>query len=124
MKNQQWFRKEQIYKNPTINSDSFDIRRFNELLSMSKGLQKLQQKGGSHPYFDQLMGDIWSSFFKNNPQLLDKDDIPNELGFNHHLMERVLNDKTFNETHEYTKLDDLHSALSTIAFSDKVFEWI
>ena len=34
-----FIKKDHVYKNPTINADSFDKRRFNELLHMSKGLQ-------------------------------------------------------------------------------------
>lgn len=117
-------RKDMIYKYPTINADSFDKRRFNELLFMSKGLQKVKHEGRNEPYFDQLMGDIWSSFYKAKPRLLDKEEINSNLFFNHQLMERVLNDGTFQETHEFTKLDDLHSALSTISFAKKIFQWI
>lgn len=117
-------RRDHVYKYPTVNADSFDKRRFNELLFMSKGLQKVRQTGEKQPYFDQLMGDIWSSFYKNKPQLLEIEEISPELSMNYQLMNRVLSDELFAETHEYTKLDDLHSALSTVGFSEKIFEWL
>ena len=117
-------KKDNIYQKPTINADTFDKRRYNELLHMSKGLQKVKNEGKELPFFDQLMGDMWSSFYKNSPQLLDQEDLNPELSNNHQIMERVLNDDLFQETHEYTKLDDLHSALSTVGFSEKVFQWI
>ena len=111
-------KKDNIYQKPTINADTFDKRRYNELLHMSKGLQKVKNEGKELPFFDQLMGDMWSSFYKNSPQLLDQEDLNPELSNNHQIMERVLNDDLFQETHEYTKLDDLHSALSTVGFSE------
>lgn len=116
-------RKDHVYKYPTINADSFDKRRFNELLLMSKGLQKAREKGKDEPYFEQLMGDTWASFYKSEPKLLDET-IP-ELIKNKNLMKRILNnDELYQETHQYTVLDDLHSALSTITFSNKILEWI
>lgn len=112
-----------IYKNPTVNADSFDKRRFNELLHMSKGLQNVR-KQGKIPHFEQLMGDVWSSFFKSSPKLIEREEISPELYLNHSLMERVLDDESYQETHQYTTLDDFHSALSTIGFSQKLTEWI
>lgn len=115
-------RRDYVYKQPTINADAFDMRRFNELLQKSKGLQRVLKEGNIFPMFDQLMGDIWASFFKNAPRLLDE--VPEQLLNNRKIMERVMSDETYRQTHEHTKLDDLHSALSTIGFSEKVLEWI
>lgn len=122
MKNKRRFSKKDIvYKEATINADSFDKRRFNELLFMSNGLQKLKDEGKAHPYFDQLMGDIWSAFYKYHPRLLDEFN-PN-LILNHQLMKRLINDEQYNESHKFSRLDDLHSALSTIGFAEKIFKW-
>lgn len=115
-------KKDHVYKNPTINADSFDKRRFNELLHMSKGLQNIRHEGRNAPYFDQLMGDIWASFYKTNPRLLD--DVPQELITNQNIMKRILSDKKYLETHEFTKLDDIHSSFATIGFSQKIFSWL
>lgn len=115
-------KKDNVYRFPTIKVDSFDKRRFNELLFMSKGLQRVKKEGEGIPFFDQLMGDIWSSFFKNNPQLVGE--IPHELKTNQKIMKNVLNNEKFHETHEYTKLDDLYSCLCTVGLSERVFNWI
>ncbi|MEL3959637.1 VWA domain-containing protein [Caldifermentibacillus hisashii] len=115
-------KKVNIYKNPTINVDSFDKRRFNELMFMSKGLQRVKKEGEEIPFFDQLMGDVWSVLFKNNPQLIEE--VPNELKNNQKIIKKVLNDEKYHETHEYTKLDDLYSCLCTVGFSEKIFNWI
>lgn len=117
-------RKELIYKNPTINADAFDLRKYNELLSMSKGLQDVRDKGKKIPYFDQLLGDIWSSFFKNKPKLLNKEEINPLFSNNYRLMERIINNQTYKKAHEYTKMNELLSVMTSIQFSEKVFEWI
>lgn len=123
MRRKRFTRRDHVYKTPTVNADSFDKRRFNELLDISKGLQKVKHEGRNHPYFDQLMGDMWSSFFKNTPALLNKEEI-GELIINYQIMEQLLNDESYQKAHEVTKLDDLHSTLNTIGFSDKVFKWL
>lgn len=123
-KNKRFTKKDHVYQNPTVNADSFDKRRYNELLHMSKGLQRMREEGKEQPHFDNLMGDIWSGFFKNKPELLNENEVSNELAVNHNLMERVLNDDFFHESHEFTKLDDLHSALNTVGFSQRVLQWI
>lgn len=114
-----------IYQNNTVNADSFDKRRFNELLRMSKGLQTAKGQGDNEfPLFSQLMGDIWSSLYKSNPQLLNAEEISKKVSVNHSYMERVMEDESFEVNRESTKLDDLSSALSTISFSNKVMDWI
>ncbi|GAE93035.1 hypothetical protein JCM21714_2065 [Gracilibacillus boraciitolerans JCM 21714] len=117
-------RKEHVYQKPTINADSFDKRRFNELLKMSKGLKEIKKQGEDIPQFDQLIGDMWSSFYKNKPSLLDQEGIEMDLYNNHSIMDRMLQEDAFHDTHQFTILDDLHSALSTIGFSEKTMEWI
>jgi uncharacterized protein with von Willebrand factor type A (vWA) domain len=114
-----------VYKTNTVNADSFDKRRFNELLRMSKGLQKMKGEGEKEvPQFSQLMGDIWSALYKSNPQLLHKEEVSNEVLLNHTFMNQVMEDESFESNREITKLDDLSSALSTISFSNKVMDWI
>lgn len=112
-----------VYQKNTVNADSFDKRRFNELLKLSKGLQQAREDGDSgFPLFSQLMGDIWSSLYKSRPKLLE--DMSQEVQINHFLMEKALKDPSFEINRETTKLDDLSSALSTISFSNKVKDWI
>lgn len=116
---------EAIYQRNTVNADSFDRRRFNELLKMSKGLQEMKNMGDSEfPLFSQLMGDIWSGLYKSKPQLLPSEEISIELQANHSYMEKVMEDESFEVNREITKLDDLSSALSTISFSHKLMDWI
>ena len=115
-------KKEIHYKQSVLNTDSYDKRRFNELLKHSKGLQEMRKDGERVPHFTELMGDVWSSFYKNEPEL--KDDIPKTHHFNKQMMDRVLNDSSFNQYHDVTRLNDLMSAFYSITFSENIFKWI
>ena len=116
-------RRKRVYKNPTVNADSFDKRQFNSLLNQSKGLQELKEKGDIvFPMYAQLMGDIWSTFYKNQPQLLEE--IPEELASNQAYIQTIMEDEEFEDYRKNTKFDEVSSALSTISFGNKVLEWI
>src|SRR4051812_41854130 len=115
--------RERVYRNPTVNADSFDKRQFNSLLNKSKGLQELKGKGDIvFPLYSQLMGDIWSSFYKNKPQLLAE--IPEELASNQAYIQTIMKDEEFEDYRKNTKFDEVSAALSTISFGNKVLEWI
>ena len=116
-------RRERVYKNPTVNADSFDKRQFNRLLNKSKGLQDLKSKGDIvFPMYAQLMGDIWSSFYKSQPQLLEE--MPEELALNQAYIQTIMEDEEFEDYRKNTKFDEVSSALSTISFGNKVLKWI
>lgn len=116
---------EKIYRNSVLNADAFDKRRFNEFLKMSKGLQELKENGENEfPYFSQLMGDIWSSFYKTKPRLLEEEKILPELKANHSFMGKIMSDEGFKQTKKTTTFDDVSSALFTVSFGEKVLEWI
>ena len=116
---------EKIYRNSVLNADAFDKRRFNELLKMSKGLQQLKENGENEfPYFSQLMGDIWSSFYKTKPRLLEEEEISPELKANHSFMGKIMSDEGFKQTKKTTTFDDVSSALFTVSFGEKVLDWI
>ena len=56
------------------------------------------------------------------PEILQE--IPDALQMNKQLMERIMTDKGFEEFREYTRLDDLASALGTMKYSETVLKWI
>lgn len=106
-----------------LNTDAFDRRRFGQLYEMSKKMKQINLEGrGMLPSFLPLMGDIWAGLFKMKPELLIDFD-PN-LRINHQLMERMMQEQSFQEFREFTRLDDLSSALGTIQYSGTVLEWI
>lgn len=113
------------YQNQSvINTDSFDRRRFQKNYNMSRKLQELSEFEKPIPTFEALLSDIWSTFYKMTPELKDIKDIHGSFRTNYSLMNQMLNDSEFNKHHEYTKLDELSSAVATIKFGEKTKEWL
>jgi uncharacterized protein with von Willebrand factor type A (vWA) domain len=106
-----------------LNTDAFDRLRFERLFEMSENMQRIERNGrNTFPSIHPLMGDIWASLFKMKPEILAE--VPDDLQMNKQLMERIMTDKGFEEFREYTRLDDLTSALGTIKYSETVLKWI
>lgn len=109
--------------NSVINLDSFDKRRFEKIAGMSKNLQQIQEESEFHS-MQPLMNDMWGSLYKANPQLKDSDEISEELSANHSIMSDLMSDESFEEYRNFTKLDELASAIGTVKYSEKANEWI
>jgi len=113
------------YRNQSvINSDNFDRRRFNKVYNMSRSLQDLNNFEKPFPTFEPLLGDIWGALYKMSPQLHDGKHIKDELKTNHSFMEKILTDEDIERYREYTKLDELSSAIGTVRFGEKTKEWL
>lgn len=110
-------------KGSVLNTDSYDRRRFGQILEMSKKLREVSKEGSKlFPSFQPLMGDMWAGLFKMKPELLEE--VPEGLEMNHRLMERVMSDESYQEFREFTRLDDLAAALGTTKYSKTVLEWV
>lgn len=106
-----------------LNTDSFDRRRFEQIMDMSAKLQEVERKGeSSFPTLGPLLGDVWAGLFKMSPRLLPE--TPFELQMNHVLMERIMNEEAYHEFREFTRLDDIASALGTARYSETITSWI
>ncbi|MDI2586927.1 VWA domain-containing protein [Psychrobacillus sp. NEAU-3TGS] len=105
-----------------LNTDSFDKRRFKEVLEMSPGLQKIRGEGVL-PLFEPLLGDIWASLYKMKPKITEID-IDNVLIVNKSLMERIMKDEYFVDYRHFTRLDDLSSAIATVKFGERTNQWL
>lgn len=106
-----------------LNTDSFDKRRFEQIYNMSKALKKIE-KQEEIPLFKELLGDMWASLYKMNPELKEEDDIPDLLQPNKQLIERMMNEESYQEYRESTRLDDLLSAIGTIKFGEQTKKWL
>lgn len=110
-------------KGSVLNTDSYDRRRFGQILEMSKKLREVSKEGSKlFPSFQPLMGDMWAGLFKMKPELLEE--VPEGLEMNHQLMERVMSDEGYQEFCEFTRLDDLAAALGTTKYSETVLGWV
>ncbi|SOC21579.1 uncharacterized protein with von Willebrand factor type A (vWA) domain [Ureibacillus xyleni] len=105
----------------TVNADKFDVRRFNELYKMASGLRNVCHANAKTPHFTNLVGDVWSGFYKSAPQLKE---VQEELAVNHALMEKLLADEDYQRQHEMTKLDDLLSTVTSINMSKELLNWV
>lgn len=113
-----------VFKNKSVlNTDSFDRRRYQEIREMSQKLKEIERMGsGLLPSFASLMGDIWAGLYKMDPRL--KNEVDEGLEANRAIMERILNEDSFQSKRELTRLDDLMSAVGTIKFSEAVYDWL
>lgn len=90
---------------------------------MSKSMQELNEEGkGRLPTFPYLLGDIWASLYKMKPEIKDEVDV--ELSVNKLLMENTMKDQSFQNFREFTRLDDLSSAIGAVKFGEKTNEWL
>ena len=105
-----------------LNTDAFDKRRFREIFEMSTGLQKLRGEA-TLPLFDSLLADIWASLYKMKPKII-ANDVDNVLKVNKSLMERIMADEYFVTYRNFTRLDDLLSAIGTVKFGEKTNQWL
>jgi uncharacterized protein with von Willebrand factor type A (vWA) domain len=107
-----------------LNTDRFDRRRFGQILEMSERLQEVEQKGQKVlPTFRPFMADMWASLYKMKPELLEEGQYDQHYQTNHNLLSKVMNDEGYIAARDATRLDDLSSALGTVRFSEKVYEW-
>lgn len=111
-----------IENRSVLNTDAFDKRRFNEIYSMSQGIQKVRDEG-ELPTFEPLLADIWASLYKMKPEITEED-VPDDLRVNKSLMERIMADESFENYRSFTRLDDLSSAIGTVKFGEKTNQWL
>ncbi|MCM3638182.1 VWA domain-containing protein [Sporosarcina luteola] len=111
-----------IESRSVLNTDAFDKRRFNEIYSMSQGIQKVRDEG-ELPTFEPLLADIWASLYKMKPEIT-KEEVSGDLKVNKSLMERIMMDDSFENYRNFTRLDDLSSAIGTMKFGEKTNQWL
>lgn len=105
-----------------LNTDAFDRRRFKEILEMSQELQKLINEAVL-PTFEPLLSDIWAALYKMKPAITAKD-VDGFLSVNKLLMEVIMADEYFASYRNFTRLNDIASAISTIKFGEKINKWL
>ncbi|WP_252503210.1 VWA domain-containing protein [Sporosarcina sp. Marseille-Q4943] len=111
-----------IENRSVLNTDAFDKRRFNEIYSMSQGIQKVRDEG-ELPTFEPLLADIWASLYKMKPEIKEEE-VSGDLKVNKSLMERIMADESFENYRSFTRLDDLSSAIGTLKFGEKTNQWL
>lgn len=106
-----------------LNTDSFDRRRYLEIYNMSKKLQEVGREGKKLlPSFPSLQGDIWASFYKMNPEVMEN--VEKDLLTNKLLMERIMSHRAYEKYRDSTRLDDLTSAIACLSMSKETQQWL
>ncbi|MDN4607694.1 VWA domain-containing protein [Sporosarcina highlanderae] len=105
-----------------LNTDSFDKRRFKEILEMSEGLRKIIHEAWL-PSIEPLLGDIWASLFKMKP-VITTTDAEGFLSVNKFLMENLMENEQFSYLRNFTRLNELVSTIGTIKLGEKTNQWI
>jgi len=104
-----------------VRSDSMDTRMFTELRDQSGNLQKVEKEGTeSLKTFPPLTQDIWSSLFKFSPEFRKSEEIAPSHRFNATLVDKMTQMQQYRELRVHTRLDEMHSALATIALAGEM----
>lgn len=106
------------------NMDSFDARSYDDILLQSKAFQDMQKDNGQIlPTFPSLQRDIWGSLYKYNPQIKAVMD-NRDLIINHEILKKLTSNSSFQGAREYTRMDELASAINTLSMAEKISELI
>jgi len=104
-----------------VHSDSMDTRMFTELREQSGNLQKVEKEGTeSLKTFPPLTQDIWSSLFKFSPEFRKSEEIAPSHRFNATLVDKMTQMQQYRELRVHTRLDEMHSALATVALAGEM----
>jgi len=108
-----------------INTDRMDRRKYRDMVEYSPNLLAKEEEGKAIlPSFDSLQGDIWASLFKMSPRMKADEDIDPSVVIHKVLMERVMKDDQFDRIRQYSRLQDVTSALATIHLSNQTQLWL
>jgi uncharacterized protein with von Willebrand factor type A (vWA) domain len=98
-----------------------DTRMFTELREQSGNLQKVEKEGTeSLKTFPPLTQDIWSSLFKFSPEFRKSEEIAPSHRFNATLVDKMTQMQQYRELRVHTRLDEMHSALATVALAGEM----
>lgn len=106
-----------------IVQDSFDSTMFNDLMGVSKELQKT---ASTPPISDEpwkaLVKDIWAGFYKTSPELNQEINIDPLYKSNRPFVQKFIEDPATAETRIHTMLDELAAGIATIEATGKFNE--
>ena len=104
-----------------VQSDSMDTKMFNDLKERSGSLKEVEKVGTEAlKTFPPLAQDIWSSLFKFDPTFRGQEEMTSSHRFNATLMEKMTQMTQYKELRVHTRLDDLHSAMATVALAEEI----
>lgn len=90
----------------------------------SKAIQDLNKNASRWPTFQNLLQDAFSTFFKPDPKLRDEAEVQKGPQANRPYVERLLEDQATAQTRTATVLDEMTSAVATLATGEKLVKVI
>jgi uncharacterized protein with von Willebrand factor type A (vWA) domain len=112
---------------PTQNleHDRYDSRLWRELCEVSGELEDLARAEGAPQTFAALLGDLFLSYFKAQPNLLPEEGVePRHRHANRPFVERTLEDPDTYRARAATRLDVASSGLAALAAGERLLEEI
>jgi GTP1/Obg family GTP-binding protein len=108
-----------------VDHDAFDRATFQSMKESAEALAEAQEAGTKElTTFPPLMQDMFNSLYKYNPKIKDPGEIRSSHRFNHTLVNKAIETDQYNHLRQYTKLDEVNSALATVSIANKMIETI
>ena len=110
-----------MHKN-TVKRDKFDELMYHETV---KGIEPIQEffdtnnKKGFHQA-DELLKDTYNTFYKMQPELLDREKIEKDYQINREIIDKAMKTDEYNELRSITQLDEANSAFATVSFLNDI----
>jgi len=102
-----------------IKRDSFDAAAFASMINTAEALKTVNEEGVAElKTFEPLLEDIFSSLFKYNPKKLLAGELKESHQLNYDMVSKSLMSEQYARLRQYTKLDDVNSALATITIAN------
>lgn len=109
----------------TVKQDAFDIATFGELKEKAEQIQEKEKSGQELlKTFPPLMQDIFGSLYKYKPELREQREVKSSHRINHSLIEKAMATDQWGQLRNYTRLDDVNSAMATITMANSLIETI
>ena len=108
-----------------VKHDAFDRATFENMKEQAQALTEVQEMGAHElKTFPPLMQDIFNSLYKYDPKVRNPAEIKSSHRFNHSLVNKSQETEQYRHLRQYTKLDEVNSALATVTIANKLAETI
>ena len=108
-----------------VKHDSFDKATFEEMKRSAEALAEVQVNGMKElKTFAPLLQDTFSSLYKYNPKVRSEGELKSSHRFNHSMIDKSMQTDQYTKLRQFTKLDDVNSALATVTIAKKMTELI
>ena len=111
------------YEKTVLYASERQFERFNELVHLAKILHDTVDDGEKmYTGFINIIGDIWSVFYLQNPQLNPSMKEGNDIQYD--LLTHLMQTEEFKRWQSLTAKDDLLSVLTAVSISEQLKKWL